>query len=196
MPNGYTHNISKGITFKEFALDCSRAFGALIHMRDMPHDAEIPDEIKPNIEYYDKNIDDSKKELDKISKMSIDEKKKIFNTYLRKVKKENEKRVEETNSLKEKYVNILEKVKSWMPPTKDHIGLKDFMIKQITSSIDFDCDRIYQETVFESCEEYFEEKVNSCKHNIEFYTKGKEKEIDGCKKRTEWIQALKKSLED
>ena len=36
MPTGYTDKIKDGITFKEYAMGCARAFGALITMRDNP----------------------------------------------------------------------------------------------------------------------------------------------------------------
>ena len=48
MPTGFTCDIKDGITFERFALNCARAFGALINMRDDSLDAEIPDEIKPS----------------------------------------------------------------------------------------------------------------------------------------------------
>lgn len=45
MPTGYTAAIKYGITFKEFALDCARNFGACISMRDEPRETPIPDEF-------------------------------------------------------------------------------------------------------------------------------------------------------
>lgn len=61
MPTAYTANISKGITFKEYALLCARNFGATITMRDEPLDAEIP-EFQPS-DYYVKRISEIKKDI-------------------------------------------------------------------------------------------------------------------------------------
>ena len=46
MPTGYTADIQDGkiTTLREYALSCARAFGALIMMRDDPHDAPIADD--------------------------------------------------------------------------------------------------------------------------------------------------------
>lgn len=40
MPTGYTADIKDGITFRDFALRCARAFGATIMQRD--EDISIP----------------------------------------------------------------------------------------------------------------------------------------------------------
>ncbi len=50
MPTGYTQAIvdNPNLSFKSFVLQCSRAFGALVTMRDDDNNAPIPDEIKPD----------------------------------------------------------------------------------------------------------------------------------------------------
>jgi len=50
MPTGYTYPVVEGkITeFSDFALSCARAFGALITMRDDPHDTPIPETFEPS----------------------------------------------------------------------------------------------------------------------------------------------------
>lgn len=59
MPTGYTEAVQSGevTEFRDFALRCARAMGALIMMRDDPMDAPIPDEFKPS--------DWNRKQLDK-----------------------------------------------------------------------------------------------------------------------------------
>ena len=59
MPTGYTYPVADGtITeFSKFALNCSRAFGVLMHMRDEPIDAPIPDKIEPT-SYYKNQLDE------------------------------------------------------------------------------------------------------------------------------------------
>lgn len=44
MPTGYTYKVVDGTStsLKEFALDCAKAFGALIELKDAPRDAKIP----------------------------------------------------------------------------------------------------------------------------------------------------------
>lgn len=66
MPTGYTNRIQNGeITeFKDFALACARAFGALISMRDDALDAPMPAEILPDTKYHDDHIAAATLEID------------------------------------------------------------------------------------------------------------------------------------
>lgn len=50
MATGYTHPVAEGTVtdFATFALDCARAFGALITIRDDPPGTPIPDEFTPS----------------------------------------------------------------------------------------------------------------------------------------------------
>lgn len=72
MPTGYTYLIEKGCTFKEFVLGCSRAFGALISMRDSASDAEIPYEFKPS-DYHLRELGEAKAKLKALPLMSTEE---------------------------------------------------------------------------------------------------------------------------
>lgn len=55
MATGYTYELidKPETTFEAFALRCSRAFGALIEMREESADAPIPTEIKPSTYHLD-----------------------------------------------------------------------------------------------------------------------------------------------
>lgn len=55
MPTGYTWDIKDEITFEQFIMNCARAFGALVEMRDEPRDKKIPDELKPS-DYHNKEL--------------------------------------------------------------------------------------------------------------------------------------------
>lgn len=56
MPTGYTAGVKDGTVtdFKAFVMQCARAFGALIDMRDDPSDVPIPKSFAPSS--YGKNI--------------------------------------------------------------------------------------------------------------------------------------------
>ncbi len=72
MPTGYTCDIEKGITFKEYALGCARAFGAFVSLRDEDKDIELPDGF-PLDSYHEKELPKARKELAKYQKMTIKE---------------------------------------------------------------------------------------------------------------------------
>lgn len=48
MPTGYTADVQSGkvTDFAEYAMNCARAFGALVLMRDDPSDADIPERFE------------------------------------------------------------------------------------------------------------------------------------------------------
>lgn len=68
MPTGYTADIAKGISFERFALECARAFGATILMRDEPAGTEIP-VFQPNTFHADQ-IEAAKRDIAKFEAMT------------------------------------------------------------------------------------------------------------------------------
>jgi hypothetical protein len=70
MSTGHTDKIKDDITFEQYTLGCSRAFGALIHMRDLPRDAEIPDSVEPS-NHYSNKLEETRKKLTHLKKMSM-----------------------------------------------------------------------------------------------------------------------------
>lgn len=196
MPTGYTAAIKDGIDFKTYALGCARNFGALVMMRDEPSNIPIPERFEPS--------DFSKKELQK----AID-KLELFNLYsnnewleLRDMeyKKDVEyyaKAKSEEIELKTKYTAMLAQAKSWVAPTKEHTGLRDFMIKQIEDSIQWDCTyysdggRLPKKKELDS---FIENKIAGAKRDIGYYTNSHKEEIERTNDRNKWISDLRNSL--
>jgi len=98
-------------------------------------------------------------------------------------------------NIKDKYLSMLIKVKAWQPPTVDHNELKEFMIKQIVDSINWDCDISHVESpVLLDGKTWLAERIDSCSWDINYHAKEYQKEVDRCAVRTLWIVDLKKSL--
>ena len=72
MPTGYTADIEKGITFNKFIMDCARAFGACITMRDDPHDKEISDEFEEN-SYHKEQVENIEIKITGVNSLTIKE---------------------------------------------------------------------------------------------------------------------------
>ena len=193
MPTGYTHDIINGQTFEKFVMNCSRAFGALISLRDSPNDTPIPTEIVPS-DYHLKEFESANLELIKYQAMTINEADKLcleaFQNDLKKCEVNNINDLE----LKAKYEAMLDKVHLWTPPTKEHKGLKDFMIKQIQDSINWDCDRDYKPSTKQSGAKWLAEQIRESERSIKYHESEYKKEVERCKERTEWIQSLVNSL--
>lgn len=199
MATGYTCKFEeKDLSFKEFALDCARAFGACISMRDDPSDKEIPEEF-PVSDYYPRMIKKYQKELKKVTKMSLEDcsiaATKEFNTELNRLHESKEKNA----LLKERYENMIITVENWTPPSKDHEGLKNFMLQQLKSSLDFDCGHDYYDERIKdlmplSGVEWKRRQIETTKELINSAKEHYKKEKETARKNTMWIKQLRKSL--
>lgn len=197
MPTGYTADIKKGISFKDFALGCARAFGACVTLRDEP-DKEIPNEFKPST-YYEEKIKELKKEIELLKTMDIKtagiKAKEEYNKEIKRYKKY----IDEANELLKKYEEILLKVEEWRPPTSDHNGLKDFMKEQIETSIKHDCDTSYYNESLQNLklltgQEWIDKEIERTTKSLEYYNKEDKKEKERVEGRNDWIRELRKSL--
>lgn len=194
MPTGYTAKIKDGISFKEFALDCARNFGACISMRDDPFDKPIPKEFKPS-SYYEEKIKKLKKELEIVQRLASREAENRANQeYLESVRCQ-KKRLQEKRELQRKYERMLVQAKNWKAPSSDHIQLKNFMIKQIEDSIDFDCGIGYENTPdLLTGQEWLDKEIKRIKDDLEYHKKEDEKDKTRISERNLWIRQLRESL--
>lgn len=204
MPTGYTAGIMDGDikTFGEFAKKCMRAFGATIHMREESLDVEYRPRT-PDSFYYE-SLERAKKnvaDLDNLPdahfvELEYEEIKSEISRMTRKIM--------EIKEAKARLELILSDAEKWTPPTKEHEAFKEFMISQLTSTIDRDCSVEYYE---EGLEEYYkrldspidvelvkERLRGSYEYNIEYRQKSLDDEIERCKESNDWAEKLLKSI--
>ena len=195
MPTGYTADIYNGkdVSFNDFALKCARAFGACIEQRDDdPNDK--PKLIEKTKDSYNiKRLEEAKK-WKKPTKAEFDVYVKLQTAYY------NEK-IDKQNKLKASYQKMLDKANAWTPPTKEHEGLKKFMIEQLNSSIEFDCGFEYYQRELNNIKQltynqYVKNMRASNKRDIEYHTNELKKDNERTDNRNAWISALYKSLEN
>jgi len=196
MATGYTAKIIEGdgVSFESFVLDCARAFGYLLCMREEPNDAEVPDEFKPDPWYMEDYIK-SKKRYDEMLLLTDNEWKEAFGKYREDVLSSYADSCRKQEEQRARYQGMLDKVMYWEPPTPDHIGLKEFMVDQITSSIDSDCYKINPPNIGD-INKYIADSLNYAKQSMDTASARFMSEIEKCKERTQWVQALKKSLKE
>jgi len=196
MPIGYTADICEGkdVSFRDFALSCARAFGACIHQRgDNVNDKPKLREKDNNDNYHIKKINEAKKWV-KPTKAE-------FDAYVVKQTAYYNEQIDKKNKLKVRYENMLNQAKNWTPPTNEHKRLKEFMIEQLTQSMDFDCSFDYDERELEKLKNYtYKEYVKDTrdynKRDIEYHTEQLKKENDRDDMANQWITDLYKSLEN
>ncbi len=197
MPTGYTHGIADDITFEDFALGCARAFGACIMQRDDASN-EKP-KLREETSYYAEKLPEALAELGYLQSLN-DKQKEEYGTEERdKEIARIQESLEKKRALESKYRNMLNKVGAWTPPTKDHVGLKEFMTKQIVDSINFDCDTKFyieelQKAITKKPIDFYETAVKSAEWNCTYYEEEAEKEQKRTEESNSWILDLYKSL--
>lgn len=197
MPTGYTHGIEKGITFEDFALGCARAFGACIMQRDDASN-EKP-KLREETSYYAEKLPEALAELGYLQSLDNKQKEEFGAQERDKEIARIQESLEKKRALESKYRDMLNKVSAWTPPTMDHVGLKEFMTKQIVDSINFDCDTKFyieelQKAITKKPIDCYETAVKSAERNCIYYEEEAEKEQKRTEESNSWILDLYKSL--
>lgn len=198
MPTGYTADIGKGISFREFILRCARGMGACIMQRDDP--SNDPPKLQEVSDYHKIKLAEAETTLKEIREMPDD-------VAEQKAKEESESEIasiedgiRKNNDLRDKYRAMLSRVEAWQPPTSEHDGLKDFMEQQIKQSIDFDCGGSYYQDQLEkrlpiSAHEWKAKHLKNALWNFNYHKDELSKEIERTEARNNWIKRLYESLD-
>ena len=195
MPTGYTYNIKDGISFKEYAMNCAKAFGACISMRDEPN-KEIHNEFKPS-SYHEDRVVEIQKEIDELIKLTEEQIKEICLREYEEEKRRRDNRIKENSDLLDKYQKMLKQAKKYNPPSEDHVEFKKFMISQIEESIKYDCYVGYyenQEVILKDFKTYKQDKLKKLYKNMGYHIKEYEEEVKRVEGRNKWIRQLRESL--
>lgn len=196
MSTGLTASLYEGkqVSFQEFVMRCARAFSSLIDMRDESLDAMIPDEFQPS-DYHSDAIEMAKKRLAKVEKWSDEradrEAKKVYDREVR----SSEEDVKKSARIAQNYMAMLKQVGKWDPPTKNHDSLKKFMIEQLVESIESDCSYALAMPWRLSGKQYRSRLIKNARWDIAYHTKEYEKEVLSAREKTEWVRALRHSLD-
>lgn len=195
MPTGYTADLhdGKAVSFADFALDCARAFGALVTLRDSP-DADIPDEFEP-ASYHADRLAEAEAWLTELQLMSLDECYRRARDEFDEWQRRRDEHIREADARRQRYEDMLVRVHRWQPPTPDHVGLKEFMVDQLRKSIEFDCStRWYPEAPPISPYEWRDGQIEKARKDIERHREEHAKEVQRAADRTAWVRALRDSL--
>ena len=198
MPTGYTADVQNGkITeFKDFAMQCARAFGALVMMRDDPSDAQIPERFEPQTKYYDDKIAECEARLAALKAMSPEEVREASLDAHAKAMERWYERKQERDLHRHRYESMLAKVRAWHPPTPDHAELASFMIRQLQESIDFDTSGGFdEEPVTPAGEAWRAAEIRETESTLNYAIKHRAEEIARTADRNEWLAALRASLD-
>ena len=201
MPTEYTAGILDGKTkdFKQFAKICSKAF--LIHLREEPFDDEYKERVPTD--YHTKAIAEAKQTLKDVEKLKdIDIIKNEKERLLKEIEYSKKQKVKkEENYFKMK--SFLQKARNYEPPTEKHTGIAEFMIEQLTKTIDFDCKGYFYTEQIEKQKQQLKKinaddirsdlKIQATK-DIAYHTKKNEEEHKRCRETNKWYRDFIESL--
>jgi uncharacterized membrane protein YccC len=196
MPTGYTAAIKDGITFERFAMNCARAFGACITLRDESGGGEkIPERFEPS-DYHQRKLAEAQQELALIEAMTRYECEQSAATGYLSAEGARQRQLREMEDLRQKYDQMLESVNEWVPPSKDHRELREFMRDQIQQSAKFDCDTEFyaMPTPRLTGAEWKKQRIKTLKGSIVYHEEGHAAEVERTNQRNEWIRLLRESL--
>ncbi len=195
MPNGYTAAIKDGISFEQFAMNCARAFGALIMMRDEPSSAAIPERFEPS-DYHLKAIIAARNVLGELECLSPWECFSRVDTVYLAAERQRLERLDENKNLLAAYRDMLDSVRTWIAPSKEHESLKEFMAKQLKDSIKFDDHTDYYEKpiVRLSAQDWLDEQKAKALKDIAYHKAERAKEIERTDQSNTWLRLLRESL--
>lgn len=196
MPTGYTADIKDGISFKTFALNCARAFGACVSLRDETAGGDqIPDEFTPS-DYHSKAAQKAREELAALMTMSPKEQQRRADKAWDDAETGRLQMLEERAKTKTAYEAMLSEVNAWTPPTPEHVGMQEFMREQIERSITFDCGGEYgtKPTPRLSGADWATSESARLNRDIGYHEAAHAKEVNKAAERTKWVRDLRGSL--
>jgi hypothetical protein len=194
MPTGYTADIAEDITFNQYVWSCARAFGALVMMRDDPTGTPIPERFEPS-DWSVKALAKAKDRLATLQAMSPEAIEANARQDYKDALARHAERKAEYQALRRKYEAMLAQVRAWTSPSKDHDGLKEFMEKQITESIDWDCNESHLAAPeVQSASVWLTEQIGAAERDIAYHTKAHAEEIERTENRNQWLKALRESV--
>lgn len=196
MPTGYTHSVQTGeITdFPSFAMQCARAFGALIMMRDDPSDAPVPERFEPS-EFNRRAIGEAIDRLQKLNDMSPSEAQRAAQQdHAAAMARWRERSIEDAQQ-RVRYQAMIDKVIRWQEPSTDHTRLKEFMLEQLLESVRFDCGGKYNPYPrIQRWPDWLEDQRAKAIRDMQYHQKADAEELQRTESRNQWVLQLRASL--
>jgi len=196
MPTGYTAAVMDGkvTDFNQFAMQCARAMGACVMMRDEPWDVPIPEKFEPH-DYNAKRLQEAKERLAKLRAMTSTEVEAACAADYEKRAAERQ-AYRESQEVENARLDAMERaVLDWLPPTASHVGMKDFMLEQIrVSRHDVGSLDRFDPIAHMSPNDWLQKQMDSAQRDIGYHAGEHAKEVERAASRTLWIKQLRESL--
>lgn len=196
MGTGYTDGVATGkvTDFTEYAMQCARAFGACVMLRDEPMSSEIP-EFKPST-HHAENLERAKQALADFNAMTREQRRAMADREYEEAVSHAKKAIAEKRERLSRYESMLEQARAFEPPTAEHEEYARFLVSQLEESIKFDCDcSYYEERMTRKRLDIWEaEKRKSLRWDLSYHAKGVAEEEARTASRNTWVQLLRAAL--
>jgi hypothetical protein len=194
MPTGYTADVADGkvTDFRTFALRCARAFGACIMQRDDPMN-DLP-KPRESSSYAIEALARAHADVALYANMAPNEAeaacRREYADYLASVQQTNATRA----IIHQRYMDMLDAVDAWVPPTSEHQALKHFMREQLSESDKWEGEPM-EPNEPEATDVWLARKRERAQRDVDCYKKQVAEEEQRVHGANAWIQALYDSLE-
>ena len=196
MPTGYTAPVADGTTttLRAFALQCARAFGATVTMRDDPMSAEIPERFEPN-GFYRRMMEQAIARLRHLQALSpIEAQREMQQQHSAAMARWREQTWGDARQ-RVRYLAMIDAVCDWEPPTPDHSGLRSFMLRQLHESFTFDCGGEHLRMPrLQRWPEWLAAQIAKAARDVDDYADLQVDENERAATRTAWVRELRASL--
>lgn len=197
MPTGYTAPLLDGKikTFRDFAIECSKAFGVYVEFRDTPVD--VPPETLKVSDYYYKALEEAQKAVDEVKDKKDEDLRKIYDKDLEDTKKYYTEQLEKDRQENVILDNMIAEVLKWQYPTPEHAGIRSFMLEQLELSKNNT--KYYEERLSEafnppSFSEWFKDHMLSIENDLDRAKKNLEEQEQRVANNNKWIATFRSSL--
>ena len=197
MATGCTYKVRNGevSSFKDFAMQCSRAMGVAIHMRDESSDAPLRHQVVGT--HHDDKMKELGAEITRISSLSADQRQAEADALAIETASRKESRQREAVEGDRRYRMMLAFVNDWAPPTAEHAGFKEFMTNQLQQSIDWDAptgEAGAAAVSREDGETWYWRRLGELAKEVSYHKKALLEEQQRVASANAWIDALVASL--
>jgi len=196
MPSGYTAPVADGTMtdLTRFVLQCARAFGATIMQRDQPLDE--PPAFRTVSSYYAENIAREEKHLAKVLAMTDEECRLAAIEQWQRTSTEKAESKKNNETIRKRYLDMIQKVEAWTPPSDQHTRLKEFMLEQLNSGLSFDVmsDDYFTAPPVMTSSEWKQQQIDLLEWNLTYSKRNMKEEQKRVDEANEWIALLYKAL--
>lgn len=195
MPTGYTASVADGTitSLQAFAMQCARAFGAMM-MRDEPNDVPIPERFEPS-DFYRQKMANAIDRLLWLGGLSPSEAQRAMQQeYSGAMAYWRERSIEDAQQ-RVRYHEMLRQVADWEPPTSEHVQLKEFMVEQLTKSLEHDCGGEFNHMPrLKRWPEWLRDKKLAAMRDVQYYSNLDMRELERVTNTNLWLMELRQSL--